>query len=315
MLLPKGAYFFRFDSIEQINLWETPFEEKVIQTTKGDMYGYSYCHTGDYSTSGFRFCEAGLASFGHMPEHYYGFGFNTSKRPLLMGDKTLHSGMIAFAKSQQEYLCHTPECFHHHYLIINEQNIEDSFPAEDVEGFKRAKSKFIRQLLASPSVSHDIIQAIQRGANYYDPEETLFTRSLAFRDYEDTLLSSLIRFTQTYKSVNVRINQRSKIVKKAIDFINSCDLATTTILDVVGQVHSSQRILELSFRETLGVSPKAYLIACRMNAIRAELLNQGQHQTIKHVAQKYGVRHMGHFNEYYKMHFGESPSETRQKNP
>ena len=61
----------------------------------------------------------------------------------------------------------------------------------------------------------------------------------------------------------------------------------------------------------MGLSPKAYLKARRLNAVRRELLrDETAVGTIFDRASSWGFWHMGQFGRDYKAMFGELPSET-----
>ena len=61
----------------------------------------------------------------------------------------------------------------------------------------------------------------------------------------------------------------------------------------------------------MGLSPKAYLKARRLNAVRRELLqDEAAVSTIFDMASSWGFWHMGQFGRDYKDMFGELPSET-----
>ena len=71
----------------------------------------------------------------------------------------------------------------------------------------------------------------------------------------------------------------------------------------------SWRTLDYAFRERLGVTPKQYLNAIRLNAVRRELRSAGPEVKISDVANRWGFWHMGQFAADYRKHFGELPSE------
>ncbi|PHS38734.1 MAG: hypothetical protein COB07_07870 [Sulfurovum sp.] len=66
-----------------------------------------------------------------------------------------------------------------------------------------------------------------------------------------------------------------------------------------------------SFKKEYGISPKKYLQMLRFNAIRKELLLADPNSvSIRSIAKKYHILHMGHFAADYKQLFGETPSRT-----
>lgn len=75
----------------------------------------------------------------------------------------------------------------------------------------------------------------------------------------------------------------------------------------------SQRTLQYCFEQELGVSPIAFLRECRLNAVRRALIVTDQEKTIGELALQHGFYHLGTFNQYYKLLFGETPSQTRDR--
>ncbi|ERP95962.1 hypothetical protein Q669_29190 [Labrenzia sp. C1B10] len=84
-----------------------------------------------------------------------------------------------------------------------------------------------------------------------------------------------------------------------------------TVTDICKELRVSERTLQYSFREYIGLSPIAYLRALRLNRVRAELANADpQSTTVTQVAMRYGFVHLGRFAGDYKRMFGVTPSET-----
>jgi AraC family ethanolamine operon transcriptional activator len=73
----------------------------------------------------------------------------------------------------------------------------------------------------------------------------------------------------------------------------------------------SQRTLEYAFAERYGLTPKAFLVARRLNAVRRELRAANPSgQRIVDIANGWGFWHMGQFASDYRKQFGELPSQT-----
>src|SRR5690348_145560 len=74
-----------------------------------------------------------------------------------------------------------------------------------------------------------------------------------------------------------------------------------------------ERTLLNQFRKFVGLSPLAYLLHLRLNAVRDELLNTGDGATIADIASRCGFTHLGRFATAYRSAFHESPSATRRR--
>jgi AraC family transcriptional regulator, ethanolamine operon transcriptional activator len=78
----------------------------------------------------------------------------------------------------------------------------------------------------------------------------------------------------------------------------------------------SERVLEYAFKETLGLTPVAYLTRLRLHRARQALLAASQGTTtVSAVALDWGFWHFGDFSRAYKDCFGELPSDTLRRKP
>ena len=102
---------------------------------------------------------------------------------------------------------------------------------------------------------------------------------------------------------------RAYVVARAIEFMESRLADPIVIADVCAAVRVCPRTLRYSFETVLGVSPKRYLLATRLNRVRSGLA-RGTREAIQSVAARWGFWHMGRFAQYYRATFGEWPSET-----
>ena len=83
-----------------------------------------------------------------------------------------------------------------------------------------------------------------------------------------------------------------------------------TITDICRAVHAAERTLHLGFREAFGITPKRFLKALRLNAVRSALLNAGSESTVAELAYRWGFSHLSNFAADYCRMFGELPSRT-----
>jgi AraC-like DNA-binding protein len=97
-------------------------------------------------------------------------------------------------------------------------------------------------------------------------------------------------------------------LKRALSFIEENVNRPLTVRDICRAAGVSWRTLDYAFREHFGVTPKAYLKAIRLNAVRRELRRAGRPVLIADVANRWGFWHMGQFAADYQRLFGELPS-------
>jgi AraC family ethanolamine operon transcriptional activator len=107
---------------------------------------------------------------------------------------------------------------------------------------------------------------------------------------------------------------RRESVKRAQDYIEGNLREPLSLGEICQAGGASCRTLFYGFQDILGLSPKAYLKARRLNAVRRELLrDETAAGTIFDLASSWGFWHMGQFGRDYKAMFGELPSETLQR--
>ena len=103
---------------------------------------------------------------------------------------------------------------------------------------------------------------------------------------------------------------RDLALRRALSFIEENPNAPLAVRDVCRAAEVSWRTLDYAFREHFGVTPKAYLKAIRLNAVRRELRRAGRPALIADVANRWGFWHMGQFAADYRRLFGELPSDS-----
>ena len=83
------------------------------------------------------------------------------------------------------------------------------------------------------------------------------------------------------------------------------------MLDLAREVHLSVRALHEGFTRDVGAPPMTYLRRVRLHRAHAELESSDPSQTtVRAVATRLGILHLGRFAATYRASFGESPSET-----
>ena len=103
---------------------------------------------------------------------------------------------------------------------------------------------------------------------------------------------------------------RRRALRNAQQAIMDSDEPISNVSDLCRLTGEGERTLRYAFMEAYGVSPKAYLHALRLNAVRRILRNHNLSPVIADVANSQGFWHMGQFAADYKKMFGELPSAT-----
>ena len=112
----------------------------------------------------------------------------------------------------------------------------------------------------------------------------------------------------------VRPRRRDVALRKTLTFLESGADKTVSIPTLCEVAHVSERTLEYAFRERYGVTPKAFILAYRLNDAKKELLlSDSTKIRVCDIARRLGFWHLGQFAADYKRMFGELPSETLQR--
>ncbi len=102
-------------------------------------------------------------------------------------------------------------------------------------------------------------------------------------------------------------------VRRAIDFMQA-NLDRPIVTQMVAEAAGvSIRALENGFRAFKQTTPAAYLRTIRLQAVRQDLLDPLNHQSVREVCRKWGFCHFGRFSATYRATYGENPSDTKKR--
>jgi AraC family transcriptional regulator, ethanolamine operon transcriptional activator len=105
-------------------------------------------------------------------------------------------------------------------------------------------------------------------------------------------------------------DRAKSVVQGAIRYVEERRGEMPSIDDICQYTCTSRRTLQNCFEKITGESPAFFLKAQRLNAVRREILNAGEHALIGDLAADWGFWHFSQFSCDYKRLFGETPSET-----
>ncbi|HEX4239883.1 MAG TPA: helix-turn-helix domain-containing protein [Steroidobacteraceae bacterium] len=105
-----------------------------------------------------------------------------------------------------------------------------------------------------------------------------------------------------------------RVFRRARDYIHNGLSDGISIVTLCREAGVSRRSLESVFRSVIGVSPASYIRVLQLNSVRRDLLSEAcAGESIGAIAARYGVWHWSRFSRYYRLQFGELPSETRPR--
>ena len=140
-------------------------------------------------------------------------------------------------------------------------------------------------------------------------------RAAAIRDHTLTLLASTLNeATGNADPVPQNYTKGWLLADRALNQIDKREPYMFSIPELAGILGCSDRTLQLAFRESLGISPSQYLLACRLQKARKDLLSASASlDNVASVATEHEFFHFGRFSQYYLSMFGEKPSDTLKK--
>jgi len=126
------------------------------------------------------------------------------------------------------------------------------------------------------------------------------------------LLTSLTD-TQQFKPPSFSRHKRGTF-SRVIEYIEANKNEPLSVKDLCRIGGVTERALEYSFNKYLGVSPRTYLKALRLNGLRSELRNADPaEKKVSDIANQWSFWHMGKLAADYRTFFGELPSETLRR--
>ena len=147
-------------------------------------------------------------------------------------------------------------------------------------------------------------------------QEGIVLTGPVLKDLEFEISTALVSVLQTSQRTSAKPpepNLRARALRLALDYIEDHADEPPCIQDVCRASGVSWRTLDYAFRDRLGVTPKHYLQAARLQRVRRAILNAGPVNSILEIASDGGFWHMGQFAADYKRQFCELPSDTLRR--
>jgi len=181
--------------------------------------------------------------------------------------------------------------------------------------------KRVDLLTPSPVAAHRLYRWGRRLTNVAVRQPELFNdpqvQAAAQVELLENLLDTLRSVVQVEITPQEATRQRhSRTVQLVEDYALSHNDERIHVTDLCEAAGVSERTLEYSFKEVMGMTPKAYLTRLRMHRVR-HALRTATHAstTVTRAALQWGFWHFGDFSRAYKDCFGELPSDTLRRPP
>lgn len=102
-------------------------------------------------------------------------------------------------------------------------------------------------------------------------------------------------------------------VTRARDFIHAHLHEHPSLTDIASAAGIGVRALIRGFHKWLGTTPMRYVLDCRLDGLRRQLLESHDAATVTPFALSWGFTNLGDFAAHYRRRFGELPHETLQR--
>jgi len=176
--------------------------------------------------------------------------------------------------------------------------------------------KSVELLTPSPAAAHRLYRWGRRLTNVAVRQPELFdipqAQAAAQVELLEILLATLSSVVQVELTPQEVTRQRhSRTVQLAEDYALSRMSERIHVTDLCEAAGVSERTLEYSFKEVMGMTPMSYLTRLRLHRVR-QALRASTHAstTVTKEALRWGFWHFGDFSRAYKACFGELPSDT-----
>ena len=153
------------------------------------------------------------------------------------------------------------------------------------------------------------------GAGGQNPTDTL-EWSTAVRERAISLIFRVLEASSRQKRLSsIKSIPRWPLAAKALEKIDSFESDTPCIDAIIEALGCTRRAMQASFRATLGITPSQYILARRLQRARHSLLKANPDSArVTRISADHEFFHFGRFSQYYKLMYGEYPSDTLKRN-
>lgn len=127
---------------------------------------------------------------------------------------------------------------------------------------------------------------------------------------ESALFELLLAWPNSYASYLGGARALPRSTLRARDYIHTHAAELPTLGEIAKVAGVGARALTMNFNKHLRMSPMRYLMQCRLDGVRADLLRDREVGMVTTAAYKWGFFNLGQFAARYREQFGELPHDT-----
>jgi len=306
---PKLLLDTRFTSVEELSMavngWDIEFLQLDPGTLKADVLQLGL---GSVSLGSYNFNRK-FHQLGASPQGVRTFGLVDPPGVNWCGRMTDDDTILVFPTSGDYESFSEPEFLARTISISEERlnSISNSLGIPTVDEIAGLGDIVVRCNRGSVET---LRQSIANVCKYVSKSPNLLNRTSLFKELNYELPTQLLLTLHQNRVMLVESRtRRKKTVNRSREFMEA-NYGDVTVQDLCNVSGVSWRTLDYAFKETMGISPKKYLEAFRLNNVHQELSLPSDDSKISDIANRWGYWHMGRFAHNYRNFFGELPSKT-----
>jgi len=140
-----------------------------------------------------------------------------------------------------------------------------------------------------------------------------YAAMLERRLQEATLLELLLGWPHSHARHLQQPAAPRGATERALAFIHAHADQVLTLAQIAQAAGVGVRALARGFEKRVGLSPMRYLLRCRLDRARADLLDAGRGASVTDIALRWGFGNLGDFAARYRERFGELPRQSLRR--
>ena len=299
------------EDIEELSYSVWPWDLRMRQ-----MSGGKFCADLDFAqVNGILLTHErwsrSVCAVGATPAGYLALGGSCTGNPFIFSGNEISRSRVVLTLDVTDIEFSTPIEEDHWVMLVPLEQIARRLD----EDLIAAKSRIQRSCVSDPRAVNQlrklVIRAVAnlRGNSRYRSDELL--RNVAHAQ----LLEGVIELLANSDIDSNRGSPRRRFLacRRALSHAEKVK-HPIGVDELAVQAGVSRRILEIGFKETLGISPYRYLRNLRLNGLHRDLRRASQGSvTITEMAMHWGFTDFGRTSVAYRRLFGESPSKTLKR--
>ena len=290
---------------EELSQVVEPWQLSLRQLASGKSgIRVRYTAVDDIMVTNERWCT-NMLGHGGTARDYITVGGNSAAFPVFWQGEAFVENRLALAATNSECEFHTPHGANHWVILIPRERFTGYFGIEsETELFSGAGI-----LVSEPQAARRLARLCNNILDGPDgepaPEHSNEPGAL-----RDQLLSRVADLLPGSPITSGELNGRYGIFRRALEATEALH-ELPTVEQLTQAVGVSQRVLELAFKQQLGISPHRFLKLCRLNNLNHALQLSSPHQsTVTDLMEQHGFSEFGRTAGEFRKIFDTLPSDT-----